>query len=429
MSAQTRYAAVMRVTRLVVVAALLSSACASEKIEPPLTSDVGPVFAATIECCELAIVNGDGDGNGDGNGGPKAAFLWTIEAEDDTPPRSYELASDGGLYVFADDGLTAIVARLGPSGELEWSRSLAFDTGVPADAATAAIQASAVGPDGLDVVVQRRSESYKKPYDAAALVHLQRDGHGDVECRWRATLAFGGEPNGHVGNMVREPDRLVLTGTHTESGHARSFVQRRSLDGELVVETEIDDRYYDDVDTPRIQVGGPERYVVRYSGYSPVGLYSNYASGQLFDESLTSIDRSGGTYTSDAFGRLYIVSSNATPGDQWAQPPEEPQPPTLYSVTRSRTPDAPAGETIELEVPQPQCGWPSFTLFDESLLVLRCNPHDSPPQLLGYDGSGPPDWTATIGCADANLSWGTFEFTEDRRLWVSTNAFVLSIEF
>lgn len=410
----------MRPTRLLVIATVLVSACGSDTVEL-LTCDPGPVFRSTTESCELVI---------DGNGGPKAVVLWKIEAEDETSWRAYEPASDGGVYVFADDGPAAIVARLGPSGEFEWSRALVHDAGVPDDATTAGISASAVGPDGLDVVVQRhRSERDYRMQDDAMLVHLQETG----ECGSPVPLAFGGEPYGHVGNLVREPDRLVLTGMHIASGHSRGFVQRRSLVGELLGEAEIEDPYYDDVDSARVQVGGPERYVVSYSGYAPVGLYSHYSSGQLFDESLTSVDWARGTYTSDAFGRLYTVSSNATPGDPWQQPPEEPQPPTLYRVTRSQPPVAPAGETLELEVPQPQCGWASIALFDESLQVLQCNPPDSPPLLLGYDGSGPPDWTAIIDCPGADLSWAPARFTEDRRLWMSENPdadnYIVIVEF
>jgi hypothetical protein len=410
----------MRRSRLAVVAAVLASACGPDEIEPLLTCEPGPVFQATITSCELVV---------DGNGGPGAALLWTIEAEDETAWRSYELASDGGVFVFADDELTAIVARLGPSGEFRWSRSLVVDAGVPDGAATAEIEASAAGSAGLDVVVQRRSDDYKRPYDAATLVHLSETG----ECGNPVALAFGGVSHGNVENMVREPDRLVLTGSHTETGYSRSFVQRRSLAGELIVETEIDEPYYDDVEYPSVQVGGPERYVVSYSGYAPVGISGSYSSAQLFDESLTSIDRSGGNYVSDAFGRLYTTSSNATEGDRLTTPPTEPQPPTIYSVTRSQTPVAPAGETLELEVPQPQCGWPKLAVFDESLLVLKCYRPDSPTLLLAYDGSGPPDSTATLACADADLALGPVRFSEDRRLWMGVRPaaakYLVSVEF
>jgi hypothetical protein len=407
----------MRSSRLAVVAAVLVSACGSDELEPLLTCEAGPVFQSTITSCELVV---------DGDGGPKSALLWTIEAEDEIRWSRYELASDGGVFVFADDDLTAIVARLGPSGELQWSRSLVVDAGVPDDAATAEIEASAVGPAGIDVVVQRRSDDYERPYDSTTLVHLSETG----ECGNPVTLAFGGELHGKVGNMVREPDRLVLTGSHTETGHSRGFVQRRSLTGELIVETEIDDAYYDDVNYPWVQVGGPERYVVEYSGYAPVGISGSYTSGQLFDESLISIDRSGGKYIGDAFGRLYTTSSNATEGDPLTTPPTDPQPPTIYSVRRSRTPIASAGELLELEVPQPQCGWPGVVVFDESLLVLICNPPDSPPLLLTYDGSGPPNSTTTLDCAYANVASAHARFSEDRRLWMSAaHEYLVSVEF
>jgi hypothetical protein len=404
----------------VVVAAVLASACGSDGVEPLLTCGPGPVFQSTIESCELVV---------DGNGGPTAARLRTIEAENQTLSHSYELTSDGGVYVFAHDGLTTAVARLGPSGELSWSRSLVLGAAVPDDAASAQIEASATGPEGLDVVVQRRSE-FGEPtqYAATTLIHLENTG----ECGSPVVLAFGGEYQGNVGNLVREQDRLVLTGIQTASWDTRGFVQRRSLAGELVVETEIEESDYNHVLSTSIQVGGPERYVVHYSGTASNGISGFYSGGQLFDESLTSVGPSMGKYTSDAFGRLYTSSNNATAGDPLTEPPEEPQPPTLYRVTRSQTPDASAGETLELEVPQPQCGWPSLTLFDESLLVLICSPPDSPTLLLGYDGSGPPSWTANVACPDADVSWSTARFTEDRRLWLSAtpgdDKHILSIE-
>jgi hypothetical protein len=341
----------MRSSRLVVVL-VLASACGPDGSEPLLTCDVGPVFRSTANSCELVI---------DGNGGPNAALLWTIEAEDETGWYSFELASDGGVYVFGD----GVLARFGPSREFEWSRSFVLHATDDDDSGPAEIQAGAVGPDGLDIAVMR---------GLTALIHL-RDGG---ECVSVSTLAFGGEHDCNVEDMVREPDRLVLTGTHTESGYSRGFVQQRSFAGELIREAEIDDNYYEDVDYPRVLVGGPERYVVSYSGYAPQGIYSSYSSGQLFDESLTSVGPSRGKYSSDAFGTLYTVSDNSTAGDEFQQPPEEAQPPTLYRVTRSQTPDAPAGETIELEVPQPQCGWPHVALFDESLSVVTCSPPGSP---------------------------------------------------
>jgi hypothetical protein len=76
-------------------------------------------------------------------------------------------------------------------------------------------------------------------------------------------------------------------------------------------------------------------------------------------------------------------------------------------------------------------GW--LVLFDESLLVLACKTFDSPPLLLGYDGSGPPTWTAALDClgSDATLLSGTF--TRDRRLWMradqGSGQGVLVVEF
>ncbi len=388
---------------------LLASGCGSDQVEP-LTCEPGPVVHTTIAECELVI---------DGNGGPEAARLWTIEVEDHDLSGSFELTGDGGVYVFADDRRTAIVARLGPSGEVEWARSLAFADSTPDDAASTAIEASAVGPERLSVAVQRRSwAGREKHYDGVSLIHLSDTG----ECRDPVSLAFGQQLHGDIGNMVREENHLVLTGTHNASGHARSFVQRRSLAGDLLVEREIDDSYNDDVDFPVVRVGGPEHYVVSYSGYSPNGISSWYSSGQLLDASLTSVGRSGGNYVGDAFGRLYGYSSNATEGDRLTNPPTEPQPPTIYYVTRSSTPDAPAGEKLELEVPQPGCGWPKLALFDETLLVLSCNPPDSPPLLLGYDGAGPPDWTATVSCLGADPDLDIARFDQARRLWVRADS-------
>jgi hypothetical protein len=414
------YSRAMRPSRLAVVATIMASACGSSGVEPLLTCEAGPVFQSTVESCELVV---------DGTGGAKSALQWTIEIEDQIPWRSYELASDGGVFVFAYDQLTAIVARLGPSGELRWSRSLAFDVGVPDDPASAQIEASATGPEGLHVVAQRRfNPGPQKQYDASTLIHLSETGL----CGSPVALAFGGQYQGAVGNMVREPDRLVLTGSHSETGLSRGFVQRRLLAGELVREVEIDDEH-DDVKTPYVQVGGPEHYVVGYSGYAPSGIPGSYSSGQLFDESLTSIDQSGGKYISDAFGRLYTWSSNATAGDPLTTPPTEPLPPTLYRVTRSQTPVAPAGETLEIEVPQPLCGWAKLAVFDESLLVLKCSAPDSLSLLLTYDGSGPSDSATTLGCADADVALGPFGFDEDRRLWMSVGPaddnHIISVEF
>ncbi|HVH97650.1 MAG TPA: hypothetical protein VM869_03030, partial [Enhygromyxa sp.] len=355
--------------------------CGSDTVvvDPPLRCEPGAELEVSVAACELAI---------EGVGGPTGARVVTIASEIEPAWRSFTLADDGGLYLFANDEGAAIVARLDPSFAFAWSRAITHEPKVPDDQAWAEIRASAAGPEGVHVVAQRLSQpGFLREHDAAALLHVRDDG----ECGDSIALAFGGEDHGVVGNLVREPNRLVVAGAHLESGHWRSFVQQRSLDGHLTAEAEILDGYHDDVGSPWVRLGGSAHYLVSYSGYAPHGYYGRYSAGQVLDPSLRSIEHtSSSRYTADAFGRLYTTSTNAVPEHHDEAPP----PPTIYHVTPTSTSDSPSGETIELEIPQPQCGASlTVALFDESLLVLQCNPPDSPSLLLGYEGSGPPTWT------------------------------------
>jgi hypothetical protein len=58
----------------------------------------------------------------------------------------------------------------------------------------------------------------------------------------------------------------------------------------------------------------PDRYLIRYGGYAPQGVWSNYSAAQVFDASLTSLEKGWGEgnysmgYRRDVDGRVYASS-------------------------------------------------------------------------------------------------------------------------
>lgn len=382
----------------------LFCACGSDTItiEPIVTCEPGPVFSTSVVECELTS---------EGEGGPKAVRLWVLEANDGMFRANVLLAPDGRVHLLGESQTRDAVivaqfgAQFGADLSFEWSRRLVHAE-QPDGQLRAEVSAAATSSDGLDVATRLLT---------AALTHIDADG----TCSSPTPLEFGGDPHAYPRSILREDDRLILTGDIGQYGSSRGFVQRRELDGELVSEVEVLDSLFEDVGGVRVQPGTTARYLVTYSGYSPYGIWSNYDAARSFDDSLTSIDNyPRGPYElgflRDAQGRLYT----------WSREPWDPivggwQPPSTLYVRRMATLEQPAGDTIELSIPQPMCGDPKLVLFDESRQVVLCSPWESPSMLLGFEGSGPPSWTSTLSCpGTAELSLLHGQFLPDGRLWI-----------
>jgi hypothetical protein len=380
--------------------AALICACGPDTVtvDPPLRCEPGPVFSAVVESCELTI---------DGDGGPVAVRMWTIAADDGSAWSDFALAPDGAIYVLGEDRSAAIVvARLGPDLQFEWSRRLVHDLSNLEPQAWPQLGPHALGFDGVDLISQVGSTAH-------LLTHVDASG----SCGAPTSLEFGGKSHARARTLLREDGRLVLAATASEpSDWSQAFVQHRSLAGELVTEVEIGE-WQLDVSDVELFTGGPARYHASYGGYAPVGYWSSYLAVALLDESLSVTGGAGLGFThqgyhNDARGRLYIASR-----DQWDSDSELPDsPPITIEVRRLANEDQAMGETIALEVPQPECGFTRLSVRDESLLVLSCSAPER-VALLGYQGSGPPSWTLSLSCPD-DLRVTRFEFDQDGRLWV-----------
>jgi hypothetical protein len=372
-----------------------STACGSDATDAPFGCEPTPEFTATADTCEFAV---------EGNGGPTTIRRWTIE--DDTYWDRFALAPDGSIYLFSPDGLglESRVARLGPDFEFEWSRRL-FWANEEADDVEARLHRYAVAHDGIHVVGELRT--YSPRSTLSWLLPIGREG----TCADPFLLAFGGDVQTSVDSLLRESDSLVLSGITQEQ---RGFIQRMDLSGRVLDEAEIVDSHPYELQWVETVPHGSDEYLVSHGGLAPVGISGSYWVVEIFDASFddaTLFSHQGG-YQPDALGRLHDVEPvRESEANSWDEPPP---PVVALELTRLATKDEPAGETRILAIPQPQCGFPWVTIFDESRAIVACS--ESKTTILGYEGSGEPSWTLELACSGP---WYTaqYVFRPDGRLW------------